>query len=71
MTPKQNDRFLTHEALHMASSLMRSVDAEPLEYPAIQGNENWSALAEKALQALVDLYQSIGAAPLPKGEQDT
>ena len=68
---KPIDPLLTHEALHMASFLMRSVDAELLEHPAIQENEEWSALAKQAHQALFDLYQSIGGASLPEGTQDT
>ncbi|HBD12683.1 MAG TPA: hypothetical protein DCZ13_11085 [Porticoccaceae bacterium] len=67
---KTTDPLLTHEVLHMTSFLMRSVDTELLEHPAIQKNEHWSTLAEKAHQALFDLYQSIGAASLPDGEQD-
>lgn len=68
MTP---DPLLTHEALHMASFLMRSVDVELLEHPAIQENEDWSALAEKAHRALFDLYQSVGGAAQPDGEKET
>ena len=64
--PKPTDPFLTHEALHMASFLMRSVDSELLEHPAIQENEDWSALAAKAHQALFDLYQSLGLSTLTK-----
>ncbi|WP_375205349.1 hypothetical protein [Hyphococcus sp.] len=67
---KPTDPLLTHEALHMASFLMRSVDGELLEHPAIQENEEWSALAKKAHQALFDLYQSIGAS-LPDGKQES
>ena len=69
--PKPTDPLLIHEALHMTSFLMRCVDAELLEHPAIQENEEWSALAAKAHQALFDLYQSIGAVSLPDGKQDT
>ena len=69
-TLKTTDPLLTHEALHMTSFLMRSIDGELLEHPAIQENEDWSALAEKAHQALFDLYQSIGGASLPDGTQD-
>ena len=67
---KPTDPLLTHEALHMASFLMRSVDTELLEHPAIKENEEWSALAQKAHQALLDLYQSIGSASLPDGKED-
>ena len=71
-TPKKTtDPLLTHEALHMASFLMRSVDGELLEHPAIQENEEWSALAAKAHQALFDLYQLIGSASLPDGKEES
>ena len=69
--PKATDPLLTHEALHMASFLLRSVDAELLEHPAIQENEDWSTLAEKAHQALFVLYQSIGAESLRDGGKET
>ena len=69
--PKPTDPFLTHEALHMASFLMRSVDAELLEHPAIQENKAWLALAEKAHEALFDLYRSIGGGSLPDGKQES
>lgn len=68
---KPTDPLLTHEALHMASFLMRSVDTELLEHPAIQENEEWSALAKQAHQVLFDLYQSIGSASLPDGTQES
>lgn len=58
--PASNDAFLTHEALHMACFLMKSVDAELLEHPAIKSNPGWNKLAETAHQALYDLYQAIG-----------
>ena len=66
-----NDEFLTHEALHMASFLMRSVDTELVEHPAIQENEDWSVLANKAHQALFDLYQSIGQSAGADRTEDT
>lgn len=63
------DPLHTHEVLHMTSFLMRSVDVELLEHSAIQGNDEWLALAKNAHQALFDLYQSIGADSLPDGKQ--
>ncbi|MCA8889307.1 MAG: hypothetical protein KDA46_10785 [Parvularculaceae bacterium] len=69
--PESTDLLLTHEALHMASFLMRSVDAELLEHPAIQENEDWFALAEKAHQSLFDLYQSVGGAAQTDGGKET
>ena len=65
MTNTKKTPLLAHEALHMASFLMRSVDTELMEHPVIQNNDDWTALAEKAHQALFDLYQSIGAVSLP------
>jgi len=59
--PQPTDAFLTHEALHMACFLMKSVDAELLEHHAIKGNGDWYSLARTAHQALFDLYQAIGA----------
>lgn len=64
--PKITDPFLMQEALHMASFLMRSVDTELLEHPAIRDNESWLALARNAHDSLFDLYQAIGA----KGPSD-
>lgn len=50
-----------HEALHMASFFAQAVDTELFEHPAIRANKRWKKLAEKAVDALNDLYQSIGA----------
>lgn len=58
---KTNDPFLTHEALHMTCFLMKSVDTELLEHPAIQADAHWLKLATAAHQALFELYQAIGA----------
>jgi hypothetical protein len=49
-----------HEALHMASFFINSVDDELVEHPAIKANEEWSRLAQVALDALFELYQAIG-----------
>ncbi len=62
----KQDAFLVHEVLHMSSFLMMSVENELMEHPAIQANEEWSALAAKAHQALFDLYQTIGASTVEK-----
>ena len=53
--------YLTHEALHMASFLMDAVARELSRHQAVARNTEWAALAEKAHDALFDLYQSIGA----------
>ncbi len=60
-TPHTPDPLSTQEALHMASFLMRSVDAELMEHPAITEHADWLALVRTAHQALFDLYQALGA----------
>lgn len=50
-----------HEALHMASVLAEQVDAQLLEHAAIIHRPDWYQLAWTAQQALMDLYQAIGA----------
>ena len=57
----EQKRLLTHEVLHMAAFLMKSVDTELLSHPAIKNNPAWLSLSENAHQTLFDLYQSIGA----------
>lgn len=52
--------FGCHEALHMASYLTEAVAERLMEHKAIEQNPEWFALAEKAHQALFDLYQAIG-----------
>ena len=50
-----------HEALQMTSFLANAVASELLEHGAITQNAEWYELAERAHQALFDLYQAIGA----------
>lgn len=56
----RNEILKTHEALHMSAFLMRSVASELLEHDAILARPEWRQLAERAHQALFDLYQAIG-----------
>jgi hypothetical protein len=49
-----------HEALHMASFLMEAVAERLMEHKAIEQKPEWAALADRAHQALFDLYQAIG-----------
>lgn len=56
--------FGCHEALHMASFLCNAVDEELSEHEAIKANPEWLALSRKAVDALGELYQKIGAAHL-------
>lgn len=53
--------FGCHEALHMTSVAQAFVDEHVCNHPAIDLNPEWAAMAEKASQALFDLYQMIGA----------
>ena len=50
-----------HEALHMASFLCSAVDEELTQHAAIKANPEWLALAQKAVDTLMELYQKIGA----------
>lgn len=53
--------FGCHEALHMASFLCAAVDEQLCEHEAVKANPEWLAMAEVAREALMDLYQMIGA----------
>lgn len=59
MTDKTDD-YLRHEALHMSSFLMSTIDRELMEHSYIQSDSECLTLANKAHQALFDLYQLIG-----------
>jgi len=54
------DDYHVHEVLHMSSFLMSAVGTELCEHDAIKQKPRWEKLAEKAHQALFDLYQAIG-----------
>jgi hypothetical protein len=58
----QEDDYGRHEVLHMSAFLAKAVDEELLEHEQIKANPEWKALAEKASDALGELYQAIGAA---------
>jgi hypothetical protein len=51
--------FGCHEALHLALVFGEMVGSYLGEHPAIEANPEWKALADKASQALFDLYQAI------------
>ena len=63
MTDKTDD-YARHEALHMSLFLTNAVGTELMEHAAVKENDEWAALAEKAHEALFDLYQAIGGAHL-------
>jgi len=52
--------FGCHEALHMAHAAQAFVDEHVCNHPAIGLNPEWQALADKASEALGELYQAIG-----------
>lgn len=65
MPRKKEDKFAPgsfgcHEALHMAAFLMTAVANELSGHDAIKQNAKWLKLADKAHDALFDLYQAIG-----------
>jgi hypothetical protein len=51
--------FGCHEALHMANFFANAVDEQLAHHPSITRHPAWSALADKAVAALADLYQAI------------
>jgi hypothetical protein len=53
--------FGCHEALHMALVLSELVAERLGEHPAVRRDPAWKALADRASDALYDLYQAIGA----------
>lgn len=63
----QMDDYGRHEVLHMASFLMNAVDTELLEHAQLKAHPEWKALADKAFNALFDLYQAIGAEHMGSG----
>ena len=56
--------FGCHEAMHVASIFADDVGERLLDQGAVIQNPEWYALANRAFQALADLYQAIGAAHL-------
>jgi len=54
------NEYKRHEVLHMTSFLINAVATELLEHDAVIEIPEWRELAEKAHQALFDLYQAIG-----------
>jgi hypothetical protein len=64
--PKEASRYAPgsfgcHEALHMAHVLSELVAERIGEHPAVRLVPEWKALADRASDALFDLYQAIGA----------
>ncbi len=53
--------FGCHELLDRASQLARTVEEQVQNHPACLQNPKWYKLAERAVAALNDLYQRVGA----------
>lgn len=58
---KEFDEFTIHEALHMASFLMRSIDCELLENKFIKATPEVSDLIKSGFDSLFKAYQKIGS----------
>lgn len=56
------DAFRRHEVLHMTAYLEHAIDEELCNHDQIKNNPARLALAEKACEALADLYQEIDVA---------
>lgn len=52
--------FGCHEAFHVASMLAETVDERLCQHPAVMLNPAWEEMAQRACEALHDLYQAIG-----------
>lgn len=57
----QTDAFGRHEVLHMSLFLAQAVEEQLLAHAQVQANPRWRELAERANDALLTLYQAIGA----------
>jgi hypothetical protein len=55
-----NDPFGIHEALHTAHVLMDSYATHVCEHPAVELRPEIAALANKAMRAMMAVYQAIG-----------
>ena len=56
--------FGCHELLDRTSLVADLVEQQVLSHPACVQNPDWFALAERAVSALRELYQQVGAAHL-------
>lgn len=65
----QMDDYGRHEVLHMSLFLAQCVEEQLLDHAQIKANPHWHALAERANDALLTLYQAIGAPDGPPGDR--
>lgn len=59
-----------HEALHASSMVLSIVEEHIMEHPAVSEIPKRKELADKAHQALFDLYQLIGSQHIGAQEDD-
>jgi hypothetical protein len=62
--------FGCHELLDRTALIAETVEQYLLSHPACVQNEEWFALAERALSALHELYQRVGERHLGEGSED-
>jgi hypothetical protein len=55
------DPFGIHEALHTAHVLMDAYGSYVAEHAAVEERPEIAALADKAMEAMMDVYQALGA----------
>lgn len=55
-----NNAFTIHEALHTTSLVVDLWDREIVEHPALSNKPEIKALAERACEAMAEVYQAIG-----------
>jgi hypothetical protein len=63
----QMDDYGRHEVLHMSLFLAQCIEEQLVDHSQVQANPHWRELAERANDALLTLYQAIGAPDAPTG----
>lgn len=61
--------YAAHEALHTAYVLMDSYGTYVGEHPWVEENPDIAAKVEKAMEAMMDVYQSIGRVHLVENHE--
>jgi orotate phosphoribosyltransferase len=51
------DDFGQHEVVHAASIIVNMIESHIMNHPAVEANPRWMYLAEKALEAMMAVYQ--------------
>lgn len=64
-----NDPFTVHEALHVAYLLQDSAERYLADHPAVVARPEIRALADRAVEALGEVYQALGGVPPLVGER--